>query len=558
MTTRNGQTPNLYGESESLDELAGEDAITLFLKACDISEADFQDRREVATKVADLLGQHALALIQAGIYVSSGLCSLEELPTFFQSNHNDILKHSKIRMQSRYSNVWTTLEASMETLQTSEDEVDIFAVNLLNISSFMNRQNVQEKFFESTLKNRQEERPDTRVEDDEISHLSVWHYEHTWTSRRFSEPSRTPYDMVKESPTVRKPSMMLFREARLRLAQLGILSFSPDGSTSMHPLVHLWARTRLQLHDQADPWVAAACTLAISAKQLQTQGSSLSSLSIHLESCFGFWSMNKSRYPLSLDIARILYAFCRHLLADHSPRATEIARVVSAWVKADPNATHNTVEHVMRLEGECLCDVGQHQLAVPLFQQVLEMQMKRLGSHDPALLVSRHHLADAYGGMGEHHRAIALLEEVVEMGTKTLGSDHRTCLTSQHQLASAYIEIGDHRQGIALLQQVVEIGSRVLKPEDSEHLTSLQKLARAYRDSDKHREAADILEEVVKIQSQTLEPEHPDLLASQYELAHVGLEISPDQHPEAEDVETESRMMKSEHPDRLASEDVLF
>lgn len=130
MTTRNDQTPNLYGESESLDELAGEDAITLFLKACVISEADFQGRREVATKVADLLGQHALALVQAGIYVSSGLCSLEEFPTFFKSNHNDILKYSKVQMQSRYSNVWTTLEASMETLQTSEDEVEILAVNL--------------------------------------------------------------------------------------------------------------------------------------------------------------------------------------------------------------------------------------------------------------------------------------------------------------------------------------------------------------------------------------------------------------------------------------------
>lgn len=252
ITTRDAQTQNPYGESDSVDELIFGDAIILLLRSTGVPEKDYQTQEHLATRVVDLLSCHALAIIQAGAYISNRLCSLEEYPAVFRSNQKELLEYSRVQMRSRYRNVYTTFEVSAKALELSESKSDTVAINLLSILSFFDGQRVQEEVFVNAWEHWQKICHDPYLEDDEMGHLSTWHCEQVSATGIFGQPPTT--------------KITFFREARLRLVQLGILSLTTGSSTCMHPLVHLWARTRLDRKDRATTWIAAACILGFSTK----------------------------------------------------------------------------------------------------------------------------------------------------------------------------------------------------------------------------------------------------------------------------------------------------
>jgi hypothetical protein len=95
--------------------------------------------------VASLLGSYPLVLIQAGVYVSRGDCTLAEYPRVYERQRKRLLELRPAQAQSRYQDVYATFEASADILavlmQIDADAWDSFrlieAIHLLQAFSLV-------------------------------------------------------------------------------------------------------------------------------------------------------------------------------------------------------------------------------------------------------------------------------------------------------------------------------------------------------------------------------------------------------------------------------------
>ena len=70
--------------------------------------------------------------------------------------------------------------------------------------------------------------------------------------------------------------------------------------------------------------------------------------------------------------------------------------------------------------------------------------MRVLGNDHPDTLNSRHNLAASYGNVGRHEDALALNQQVLADRVRVLGNDHPDTLHSRNNLAISYTHGGRH------------------------------------------------------------------------------------------------------------------
>lgn len=70
--------------SEILSDLSPELARELLLKSTFTPESQWKEKQEAAIAVVESLGSHTLAIVQAGAFVRTKRCSLEEYPVIFE------------------------------------------------------------------------------------------------------------------------------------------------------------------------------------------------------------------------------------------------------------------------------------------------------------------------------------------------------------------------------------------------------------------------------------------------------------------------------------------
>ena len=111
---------------ETLTSLEREDCRELLFKAAGIPKDFWQAHLKAADSIVCLLESHTLAIIQAGVYVARGHCSLSDYPKIFQPQRRRLLKFRPAQANSRYCDVYATFEASAEVL--SEDALELLGV----------------------------------------------------------------------------------------------------------------------------------------------------------------------------------------------------------------------------------------------------------------------------------------------------------------------------------------------------------------------------------------------------------------------------------------------
>ncbi|RYP25497.1 hypothetical protein DL767_008360 [Monosporascus sp. MG133] len=159
-----------YEELGSLDK---GDCIRLLLQPIGLSPEP-QAVNSAAEKVINILGSHTLAILQAGSYIAQGGCSLSDYPVVFQRQRERLLKFNLTQAQSRYRNVYATLEASAEILDTLESESAQDALCLLRILSQFHYENMPLDFLQDAWNGAQEARDNP--EDDEDIVMSGTHF----------------------------------------------------------------------------------------------------------------------------------------------------------------------------------------------------------------------------------------------------------------------------------------------------------------------------------------------------------------------------------------------
>ena len=532
----NGGRPSDLRHIE-LETLTSTEAEELLLKISKVGQDEVS--RKHASAIASHLSCHALALIQAGTYISRGYC---ELPGYLEVFRKQ--RKRSLGFKSEYGNVYTTFEMSARRLQGLKDESGDDALQLLSILGNYGPNQLPVSVFESAWLNAVAARDveSTNLQND--FQLSSWHVD------RLPSFVRDILDMDEWD------SFRLLQSVN-RLEEASLISFDRL-HISMHPLVHAWARDRLNAEQQDQSWLAAGCLIAfavadhnesthssrmimthiqtyVSLKINETDLSSKTEIASIVLNC-ACW-LNYHYFPdnakstvsallgyLNLDESRVdctylpIYVTLGHAYSyseDH--RAEELLQQIIPIQKQIYGEDHQEVLSSKLALSDVYIDRGETKQAIELLEKATE-STERLSGYDETWLLSQYLLALAYRDDNQTKRAIELFEKITQIEEKILPEDNLDRLLSQQALAVAYRKNNQMNQAIELLEKVTKIQERL--PEDNlVRLDSQQELAVTYRHNNQKKEAIELLEKISQIEEEILPEDHQRRLHSQYQLA---------------------------------------
>ena len=237
-----------------LESLEPEPAQELLLRAARIPERLWNEKREAASDVTEILGYHTLAIVQAGAFIRKRLCSLENYRTLFQRQKRQLLTFHSNQIMSTYGNMYATFEVSAEYLQKSISTECSDALSLLHVLAFFHNNGIWEEIFQPAA----EHAPETKNRDTSVPDVFRLFESHL---ARLPEYLQQPFFSRQDS--------LRWRQACSVLASLSLVKRDEDDRSlviSMHPLVHAWAKERQDEPSRCRAWQSAATILALSCQ----------------------------------------------------------------------------------------------------------------------------------------------------------------------------------------------------------------------------------------------------------------------------------------------------
>ena len=507
LTTRNPECAihNTVG-SETLHGLELELASNLLLKASFLSESQWEENRTAAMVVVKILGSHTLAIIQAGAYVRKKLCSLEEYPLIFQKQKKSLLQSHSTAKISTYGNVYKTFEVSAEYLEKSGLPQNLDALNLLHILAFMHN-DVPETLFQraadyaTKIQNLEDQKSPLELSVSHISRLPIY-MQQGWSSK-LQDHQR-------------------WRNARAVLKLLSLIAVRKGNEadeTSMHPLVHEWAKERQDCHAQRMAWQSAATILAMSCEGQLEFTPSFFDLQSHVRVCVSHEIQKFTSDMSDTEAAQLLIqlACVLHHIGDERSFISLVPQICLRLEDED-GVSLAIEEQVKTFRAWVARMKGDPEEALHVLRELVEDRGQRLSEDHPDRLNSEHDLACAYLANGQINEAVELLEHVVKVREK-LAEDHPERLASQHELGSTYLANGQIEEAVELLEHIVKVQEK-LTEDHPNRLASQHELARAYIENGQIDEAVELLEHIVKVQEKLTE-DHPDRIVSERALAEA-------------------------------------
>ena len=454
ITSRNPTCANLQTAGKDRYESLGEEtAVELLLKASKIDLSLYSTHNADARKIADLLGHHALAIIQAGAAISQGICDLGNYAKTFKKQRQRLLEISPDLERSTYGNVYATFEVSATYLSNRTDQVAIDALKLLNCYAFLSFSNFPETTFEEAWQNSRKILRDLRPSmEEQIKDLSQWHVDLLPSFMRGVSPEDEDFDETS------------LGKARSLLVHLSIVMVDlPTRMTRMHPVTHMWAKDRLKKQSElTDARLGTLAVLCLAIRSPYQQEALWVQLQPHIELVKDFPPGDYSdRFHLHQCFFRLSWVL--HILrADKA--VVEMLR--TCFIEADHFSTELTYcQDIQYLYGRCLMNYGNVKAAMEMLEHVAKVREKLAEDH-PSRLASQQVLASAYQADGQVGKAVELLEHVVKVEEK-LAKDHPDRLASQHTLAIAYQANGQVGKAVELLEHVVKVRKKLAEDHPS-------------------------------------------------------------------------------------------
>lgn len=241
----------IYGNvgSQLLDGLVPELAQSLLLQAAQIPKTRWKDMAHAATVVVEALNSHTLAIVQAGAYIRSNLCTIQEYPLLFREHRQRLLEFQSNQVLSTYGSVYATFEISAEYLQKSQLQAGHDALELLHIIAFLNNERISEEMFELTSNSALDVLERGSMNGYALSRKDILRLPEYLQVKWLTPGGRTRW-----------------RNARSILAALSIVKIEEDSTfsdMSLHPLLHAWAKERQDYRTRCRAWQSASTMLAL-------------------------------------------------------------------------------------------------------------------------------------------------------------------------------------------------------------------------------------------------------------------------------------------------------
>ncbi len=213
------------------------------------------------------------------------------------------------------------------------------------------------------------------------------------------------------------------------------------------------------------------------------------------------WGMFQAKHAANAERQAKLEAEAN---LDYARKGNEILGAVFA--NFDPNTKYETVAELRNALKTNLLDAAK--------------KLDDLGSGDPvAVAQMRHTLGTSMYSLGETELAIPLFQQAMEVRKAKLGADHPDTLASASSLGMLLMLARGVDQGLPLVEETLNLQKAKLGPDHPDTLRSMGNLAWAYFFSNKRDLALSLEEETLKLRKAKLGADHPDTIHSMARLA---------------------------------------
>ena len=550
ITSRNAgvQRITLQENAAEVFDMTNEEAVLLLLQSAMVDKAP-DHIIDMATKLVSELGGIPLAIDQAGGYMHSCGCSIDDYMELY-ANHRDELMSSldSFKGASDYGTstygTWDVAMDEIERIATNGIEGAAHAaqsaISLLRMFAFLDHVNIPEELFKNAAEN--------------------------YIERNVDEEAVNGFPL----------SVNLLDHETLFLGEEGVwdkfqflsgiqvlLSFSliksHNHSYSIHLLVNAWNRSRLPKEEISDLYQKARAVLACSivlnndvdnytfCQMLvpHLRSCALHGLQMKLESTYhhdeyekfswifhrmGDWNGREKLLQITVNERKAMLGY-HHLWTLMS--MTDLANIYNhqgRWDEAEnlhlevmgmSNSKFGLV-HLWSMSS--LADIyhnqGRWDEAEKLHLEAINRR-KKIGLDHSDTLTSMERLADIYKHQGQWDVAEKLQLEVINTTRITFGLDHTLTLKSMNHLANIYSRQGRCNKAEVLHLKV--INKAKIKPglDHPDTLRSMHDLAFTYSQQGRWDEAEKLELEVMSKRKIKLGLGHPDTLQSMDSLADI-------------------------------------
>ena len=545
VTTRN---PNfkIHGTvgSTEFEGLKGPEALTLLLRAADTPRPWNSTVETIGNKITDTLGRLALALVQAGALIMQRICEIQDYLEFYDNFRSSLgsRRSSASPRNDDQLTIFATWEHSLDSLQARRTEPCSDAAQLLNTVAFFHFDHIRVDIFTRALDNRHQSLRDSE-------RPSVVQKFYKTVTNRLQGPPILPGFLKQESSNT---DQFRVRRALHELRSFSLISYDgKDDSFSLHPVVHSWARDRLNCGEQI---VWAQVALNVLAESIQLPPNDIGEkhedfrrdILVHLDVCLKARPLEIMDYEARfggyrLPLALLLHnswlfvfrdqvttaAKCGYVYLERGrfDEAADIfSKVKQALVQSRGYKDEKTMAVMLALAAT-FWGLGRLEEGVALQKTVYNVRNQIHGPDDPATLSAMDQLGKSYWLNGEYNEALEIQTLAVERAKFTLGPTDERTLNVMDNLGVTYGSWRKYQESKEIHQAVLASRMKSPGPTHVDTLTTMNNLAMALMDLGILKQAQDIMEEVYERRKMKLGMEHPWTLWALCNLAKVKSEL---------------------------------
>ena len=533
-------------------------ATSLLLKAANQPLPWTEAVEEIASRITKALGYLPLALIVAGRTIMTGLCTLREYLLFYESSWKRVRHRARKKSKENgssndvgpHTGIYASCDVMHFSLQKEKKQATKDAIELLNMFSFLHRENITVDLLvqgatNPRLEKKEQQRQQTQEEE---RNQKTWAEllrnfglaAHGYLSGDRARPV-LPDCLRLSNSDLHEFDVWRLREGLAELSQRSLIMFHADkDSYSLHPIVHTWVRERREMStgDQAI-WCQAAATVISQSIMLPPLANKTADE-----------DFRKDLLPHLLFVRRceaeIAEQYAKNQAERNSLRA--IPKPLMSRGKGLSMAKYSFVY------AQC----GLWKEAEELQVTVRDFIVAKLGPEHPGATRIQLALAGTYWQQGRGTEAANLQESALKSSTKSLGYGHHSTFNIMDSLAVSRWMQGRYKEALALGEAAIEGLTRTAGYDHEDTLRAKDHLGRVHNRYWRFEKARQLHHTAVRGLKVALGPDHLDTLTAMDNLAMCYFEIGGKWLESAREVETEvyeTRRLKlgKEHPHTLLS-----
>ena len=499
-------------------------AEALLLRASSTPQPWSKTALDLAAAITRSLGYLPLAITIAGKTILKGKCTLNDYLTFHETDLQRTRQQlyrkrsdSRNRTQDPKLTIYATCETTYGVLLRGQTQASQDAVELLNLFSFLNKDNISLQLLQQAATNPLLEAADNASKQEGSNSWQAWIQQVVIRLYMISNPD-PPKPMLPEVlvPFDSEPDsfdIYRLREALSELASRSLIMYYANKDTySVHPIIHRWVRDRPDMTTAGQAiWCEAAATMLSQAILLPPRGMSTEDA-----------DFRRSLLPHVMSVLSYQKAINHQFERNRLHRA-------KIWPTASLLSRMNR-QNALRLAkySFVFAQCARYQEALDLQVVVHAFLHRMLGSGNEKTIRMKLALSGTYWHLGRGSEAAILQEDALNSSIRTLGKSHVDTLRLSDHLGSSFWMLGRFKEAYAMHSTAIEGLEKALGPEDADVLRAKDHLGRIESKYYRFENARCLHFEAAEGLKKLLGEEHDDTLTALDNLANVLMELETD------------------------------